>query len=667
MKKDNKKLTAAVLEILLAAALTVLSAVGLKAKLNLDTQFGDGDEIVYSVDSTDEAVVRQVSEVLVRRARAFGATGWSVSVEGSTIVLRVAGIEDIDTFRSYSVRTGALTFRNPSDELLMDASVLDADEPLKVAEDSEGSVTLTINVADGDTFGSETLAVAVLSDPTMVLWVDFAEGSDSYESESAKGVPSYLAAARVTSAISGTCYITTHHSLEDAKHMAAIVNSGALPAAVSEASYAAVTAEAGEGALDQVVICLIVSVVLLAAVMISRCGVVPGLVAGGLSALYSAAYFRATELLGLTFNGLLIGIYAIFLGFGIYLTAHTDNLFRDSVQRGRNLTVSIDEAWQQTYRSQWEAMAVMLVGILLAMTAYGSEFYVYTQAALIGIGLDLLVFVVLNKLLSTALFGSNAIANKALYGVKVDQIPDVEKGESYQQPEVKDQGYGALVAGKMPTILFSLLSAGGIVAVFTMDAANRQLAYHTLILAAVILAADLIYTLIVYRSLYLTVFLIPAAAALATGILIVTLFKDAGGTVALGLALVGLVLELGQMLTVYHTFDQAYRQIARQKLTKEKMKALVERTLSGLQGEHTIGLIALFLPLILMTLFLNVYLPASGVCLFLYLFTFYAAGWLGVKLWAGAVVKSHGRRGGKGRRTTEIHERTIYGMNEMKR
>ena len=79
-----------------------------------------------------------------------------------------------------------LTFRNSSDELVMDSSVLKAGS-VKVVENqyNPGEYSLSIGIKDIDTFHKETSKIRENND-YLVMWLDFEEGTDSFTTEQYK-------------------------------------------------------------------------------------------------------------------------------------------------------------------------------------------------------------------------------------------------------------------------------------------------------------------------------------------------------------------------------------------------------------------------------------------------------------------------------------------------
>ena len=68
----------------------------------------------------------------------------------------------------------------------------------------------------------------------MVIWMDFSDG-DSFKAEAAKEKPKYISAPQVNQTInSNDVQITGDFSVKEAKEMAALLNSGALPVKLTE-------------------------------------------------------------------------------------------------------------------------------------------------------------------------------------------------------------------------------------------------------------------------------------------------------------------------------------------------------------------------------------------------------------------------------------------------
>lgn len=87
---------------------------------------------------------------MVRRIDKLGVSEPEISIEGNDkIRVKLAGVKNPDEARDYITVTGELTFRDSSDNKLMDKSVISG---AKVSADSDGNPAILLNVKDKDLF-----------------------------------------------------------------------------------------------------------------------------------------------------------------------------------------------------------------------------------------------------------------------------------------------------------------------------------------------------------------------------------------------------------------------------------------------------------------------------------------------------------------------------------
>jgi len=81
----------------------------------------------------------------------------------------------------------------------------------------------------------------------LVIWLDFEEGVDSYQTEILKEDPKFVSAPRVSEVFNqDTVSIVGSFQLEEAKNLSDILNAGALPVKLDEIYSTSVGAQFGE-------------------------------------------------------------------------------------------------------------------------------------------------------------------------------------------------------------------------------------------------------------------------------------------------------------------------------------------------------------------------------------------------------------------------------------
>ncbi len=640
MRKNSSKLILAVIGAILICCLCGFFGTSLKAQLNLDGEYGKGYQLVYKVDSSEELTTKKAAEVLEKRLFGFGASSVTSSVEGNVITLQATGLsaDKIEQIRTDLTATGEVTLRNSANELLMNgADVLAENALLSVMKDTNDAVYYVLNVADGDAFYKATATLALQTNKLMVVWMDYQEGQD-YTAEAAKSAPGYLAAAAVSSGMRESCYMVSAKNYDDSIRYAVIVNGGILPAKVTETSFAAVEPKSS---LSSALLTIVCPLALALGYMIARYGAA-GIVSTLMMAGYGVAFFKMTQLSNVLFNSDLVAVFAISVALGLLLTVIVYEKSRKELLRGRNLSASYTAAYQSQSISNWESAIIMIVtggiGVLLLKDTARSM----AIAAALGGVCNLVFMVIWNKLMLMDLIESGYISKNS-FGVKESELPDVEKGESYQE-KVTASPLRMLVANKACNYLFYALAVGGCIMAFTSG--NSWMIILTAAIAVILAGC---YGYFRYRKIS-AIAIAAAGCTAAFGSLLVTgLLSHADGqslaccSVALGCA----ILMLNELKT-------AFRPISREKLNQEKMDRVIDTALNNLTIACCIALVGSLSGIKPAGIILAVLAIASAIA-------------VSGSLWVNMTRTNSDRKPAKRKNNRkELKERTIFGLNEVK-
>ena len=122
-------------------------------QLNFGLDLQGGFEILYQVKSVDgeevtKDMVTNTYKTIQRRIDSLGVSEPSIVVEGNDkIRIQLAGVTDPDEARSMLKQAANLTFRDTSDNLLMNASVLRSGGA-RLSADSSGRPAVSLSVKD---------------------------------------------------------------------------------------------------------------------------------------------------------------------------------------------------------------------------------------------------------------------------------------------------------------------------------------------------------------------------------------------------------------------------------------------------------------------------------------------------------------------------------------
>ena len=227
-------------------------------KFGLDLQ--GGFEILYKVESIDGSKMTQskllaTEKTLSKRIDSLGVSEPEITIEGNDkIRVKLAGVKDPDEARTQLSTVATLSFRDVDDNLLMSSNVLTSGGA-KVGQDGAGNPAVALSVKDKDKFFEVTNRVKDfgVNRNLIVIWLDYEEGKNSYAQEGSKcgtNESNCLSAATVSQGFASDVIIQGNFTLEEVQNLVDLINSGSLPAKLSEVSSNTVGASFGEQTLS---------------------------------------------------------------------------------------------------------------------------------------------------------------------------------------------------------------------------------------------------------------------------------------------------------------------------------------------------------------------------------------------------------------------------------
>ena len=235
MKKVKPQIYVYSVLVVILLAVAGFFASDVRKSLNKGIDLQGGYEIVFKIDYFDEkddlpsdaSVLKSVQNRLV----SLGFSDATAEYDGKNIRVKVGSDKSLDEVVQIISTTSKLTFRDATDVLITDASIL-VEGGASVQYQGETPVVV-LRVKNNETFYQLTYALSQQSNKLMVTWLDFEDGVDSYEAEYAKELegetPKYVSAALVTSGISGDAVISGDFTAEQAQNLVNLINAGSLP------------------------------------------------------------------------------------------------------------------------------------------------------------------------------------------------------------------------------------------------------------------------------------------------------------------------------------------------------------------------------------------------------------------------------------------------------
>lgn len=349
----------------------VLNPVFKNLKYGLDLQ--GGFEILYQVTPLDGSKMTKEKltstyHSMSRRIDSLGVSEPEIILEGNDkIRVRLAGVTNQEEARETLSTVASLTFRDTNDNLLMTSEVLESGGA-RLTTDSNGRSAVALSITDVDTFYEVTNRVKDYEDNRIVIWLDFEEGTDSYAaSQYTCGTESShcLSAATVNQAFASDVIIQGNFTEEQAQNLVDLINSGSLPAKLTEVSSQTVGASFGEATLQKTLIAGIVGISLVALLLIFVYHFA-GFISSVCILLYTLLVFAVFWLVGGVLT--LPGIAALLLGIGMAVDANvlTYARIKEELQKGRSLESAFKNGSKASFTTILDAnLTTLLVAIIM--------------------------------------------------------------------------------------------------------------------------------------------------------------------------------------------------------------------------------------------------------------------------------------------------------------
>lgn len=347
-------------------------------KINYGLDLQGGFEVLYQVSPIEgelnSDMVYNTYKSILKRIDILGVSEPEISIEGEDkIRIRLAGVKNKDEAREILSSTAVLTFRDPSDNILLTSDVLGGNA--KVSTDNQGRYVISLSIKDKDAFYEATKKVKDMMDNRMVIWLDFEEGVDSFRKEEKKcgsDSSNCLSAPYVNEAFASDVVIQGNFTKESAKKLTDLINSGALPTKLEEISSRTVEASFGENALNKTLIAGVIGIVLviILIIIIYRFS---GFITGVCFIIYTVCSLYIFYLI----NGVLTlpGIAAMLLGIGMAADSAIIcfERIKEQLKMGNNLSNSFETGNKTSLSSIIDSnITTIIVAIILFILGQSS-------------------------------------------------------------------------------------------------------------------------------------------------------------------------------------------------------------------------------------------------------------------------------------------------------
>lgn len=436
--KNRGRIIAFFLIVLVFAGTIGTTVSGVVKNINLGLDLQGGFEILYEVEpvDADQKITRDLMEGTVQtlndRVDRLGISEANIDIEGEDrIRVQLAGVEDQEQARDMLATSARLSFRDVHDNKLLDGSDVKEGSAKQDFHPEKNTPIVSLQLKDASKFGEVTTEIKNMGVPDnlLVIWMDYQEG-DSFEEEAQKEDPKFVSSPGVSETLNTTnVMIEGNFTVESAKYLADIINSGSLPVNMEELYSTSVGAQFGEQALNKTVFAGFIGVGLIFIFML-----VVYRFPGAIAVINLSIYIYLILLIFNLMHGVLTlpGIAALILGVGMAVDANviTFERIKEEIRSGKSIIASFKSGTKSALTTILDAN----ITTLLAATIL----FFYGTSSIKGFATMLIVSILVSFL--TAVFGTRLLMQlwikspflkkrPAWFGVKKDTIKDIAAKE----------------------------------------------------------------------------------------------------------------------------------------------------------------------------------------------------------------------------------------------
>ena len=441
-------------------------------KFGLDLQ--GGFEILYKVNSIDGSPmdsekIKATYKTLLKRIDSLGVSEPEIEIEGNDkIRVKLAGVKNPDEARNTLSSVATLSFRDTNDQLLMSSDVLKAGGA-KLSQDQSGNPAVALSVKDKNKFYEVTNKLSKSENKLMVVWLDYNELFDSYKSEGnlcGTKNSNCLSAATVSQGFASDVIIQGNFTKEEASNLVDLINSGSLPAKLTEISSNTVGASFGDATLTSTLYAGIIAIILIMLFLIVVYHFV-GLISSISMLLYTFLAFATFWTVGGVLT--LPGIAALVLGAGMAVDSNviTFSRIKDELYKGKSLPMAFSEGSKESFSAILDSNLTTLI-IAIIMFIFGeSSIKGFATMLIITVLVTMFTMVFITRIIMSVFIKSNYFNDKLMLfiNVKESNIPDIKKNEKIKYQPFKNVNF--LKHSKLFIAISSILIViGGLIALF---------------------------------------------------------------------------------------------------------------------------------------------------------------------------------------------------------
>lgn len=437
VKKGNLFAFFIIVLLLVGLIASTVTVVAKNVKLGLDLQ--GGFEVLYEVNPAEEDqeitddVMQSTVSALRQRIDVLGVAEPRINIEGEDqIRVQLAGVDNQNKAREMLSTEAQLSFRDVNDQKMLDGSDLSpGDAKVTFSETNQPWVALKLKSAEK--FGEVTQEILNMGPPDnrLVIWLDYQEG-DSFQEELQKQrenpdyEPKYLSAPSVNQVLNTQdVVIEGDFTLEEARTLAELLNSGALPVDLEEIYSRSVGAQFGQNALEETMIAGAIGIAFILLFMIVYYRF-PGMIAFITMLAYMFLVMVVYDLMNAVLT--LSGIAAFILGVGMAVDANviTYERIKEEIRAGKSILSAFKSGTRRSF------VAILDANLTTILAA--AVLFVFGTSSVKGFAVMLIVSILVSFL--TAVYGTRLllgfwVKSRALnkkpgyFGVKEEEISEL--------------------------------------------------------------------------------------------------------------------------------------------------------------------------------------------------------------------------------------------------
>lgn len=436
--KKRGRLVAFFLIVLIFGTLIGTTTTGVTKNISLGLDLQGGFEVLYEVEPIDEEqeITRGLMEGTVQtlndRVNRLGISESVINIEGENrIRVQLAGVENQQEARDMLATSAQLSFRDVNDVELLDGSDVKPGSAKQDFDQTTNKPIVSLKLNDANKFGEVTTQIKEMGPPDnlLVIWMDFQEG-DSFKEEILKEEPKFVSAPSVDQTLHTTdVMITGDFTVESAKALADIINSGSLPVHMNEIFSTSVGAQFGEQALNDTVFAGIIGIGLVVLFLIAVYRFT-----GFIASINLIIYTYLVLVVFMAMNGVLTlsGIAALILGVGMAVDANviTFERYKEELRSGKSVKAAFQAGSKNSFRTILDANITTMIAAVVLFIFGTSSVKGFATMLIISILVSFITAVFGTRLFLSFWVKSGFLKNrKTWFGVKNKEIKDIAEPE----------------------------------------------------------------------------------------------------------------------------------------------------------------------------------------------------------------------------------------------